>query len=125
MNDARFTQRAQEALKLAQDSSAQLGHGYVGSEHLLLGLAREEGCVAARVLRAAGLEHDALQEAVAALVGTGDPDGAPAQGLTPGARRSSSSPSPRRCGWATGMWVRSTCCWASSGRGTGWRCGPW
>ena len=83
MNDARFTQRAQSALRLAQESSAQLGHGYVGSEHLLLGLAREEDCVAARVLRAAGLDHDALREAVAALVGTGDPGSAPAQGLTP------------------------------------------
>ena len=83
MDNARFTQRAQEALRLAQQCAAQLGHGYVGSEHLLLGLAREGGGVAARVLRAAGLEYDALREAVAALVGTGDPNAAPAQGLSP------------------------------------------
>ena len=83
MNDTRFTQRAQEALRQAQQSAAQLGHGYVGSEHLLLGLAGEGGGVAARVLRAAGLEHDALREAVTSLVGTGDPAGAPAQGLSP------------------------------------------
>ena len=83
MNDARFTQRAQEALRQAQESAARLGHGYVGSEHLLLALARQEGSVAARVLRAAGLEHDALRQAVVALVGEGDPVPAPAQGLTP------------------------------------------
>ena len=42
MNDTRFTQRAQEALRQAQQSAAQLGHGYVGSEHLLLAW-REKG----------------------------------------------------------------------------------
>ena len=47
MNDTRFTQRAQTALRLAQQCSAELGHGYVGSEHLLLGLAREGSGVAA------------------------------------------------------------------------------
>ena len=37
MNETRFTERAQAALRLAQEGSAELGHGYVGSEHLLLG----------------------------------------------------------------------------------------
>ena len=41
MSETRFTERAQAALRLAQECSAELGHGYVGSEHLLLGLARE------------------------------------------------------------------------------------
>ena len=41
ISENRFTQRAQAALRLAQEASAQLGHGYVGSEHLLLGLSRE------------------------------------------------------------------------------------
>ena len=45
INQARFTPRAQAALRLAQESSSQLGHGYVGSEHLLLGLSREGGGV--------------------------------------------------------------------------------
>ena len=54
MNETRFTERAQAALRLAQEGSAELGHGYVGSEHLLLGLAREGKGVAAKVLQAAG-----------------------------------------------------------------------
>lgn len=56
ISENRFTQRAQAALRLAQEASAQLGHGYVGSEHLLLGLSREGQGVAAKVLRNAGLE---------------------------------------------------------------------
>ena len=83
MNETRFTQRAQTALKLAQQCSAELGHGYVGSEHLLLGLAQEGSGVAAKVLIAAGLDPDTLKAAIAALVGTGDRGTAPSQGLTP------------------------------------------
>ena len=83
MSDTRFTQRAQAALRLAQESAAELGHGYVGSEHLLLGLAREGQGVAAKVLQAAGLEHEGLKQGVADLVGRGAPGGLPSQGLTP------------------------------------------
>ena len=54
MNETRFTERAQAALRLAQEGSAELGHGYVGSEHLLLGLAREGKGVAAKVLHPLG-----------------------------------------------------------------------
>ncbi len=83
MSDTRFTQRAQAALRLAQESAAELGHGYVGSEHLLLGLAREGQGVAAKVLQAAGLEPEGLKQGVADLVGRGAPGGLPSQGLTP------------------------------------------
>lgn len=41
MTGCDLTRQAQNALRLARESSAQLGHGYVGSEHLLLGLLRE------------------------------------------------------------------------------------
>ena len=83
VNETRFTERAQTALRLAQECSAELGHGYVGSEHLLLGLAREGRGVAAKVLQSAGLEPEALKSAIAALVGIGSPGGGPSQGLTP------------------------------------------
>ncbi len=83
MNNSQFTQRAQAALKLAQESSAQLGHGYVGSEHLLLGLLKEGQGVAAKVLTRAGLTGDSVQSSIARLVGVGAPGGAPSQGLTP------------------------------------------
>mgnify|MGYP000288893801 CR=1 FL=1 len=62
MNETRFTERAQTALRLAQESSVELGHGYVGSEHLLLGLLREGRGVAAKVLQAAGLEVASIQD---------------------------------------------------------------
>ena len=46
MSENKFTPRAEEVLRLSQEAAEDLGHGYVGSEHLLLGLIREEeGCV--------------------------------------------------------------------------------
>lgn len=81
-----FTAGAQTALRLAQESAAQLGHGYVGSEHLLLGLMREGQGVACRVLRSAGLSPEALWKAVSRKVGAGSPEGMPFQGLTPNCR---------------------------------------
>ena len=41
MMENKFTPRAEEALRLAQEAAEDMGHGYVGSEHLLLGLLRE------------------------------------------------------------------------------------
>jgi len=83
ISEYRFTQQARLSLRLAQESSATLGHGYVGSEHLLLGLAKEQGGVAARVLRSAGLEAECIRIAIAKLVGVGAPGSLPTQGLTP------------------------------------------
>ena len=83
ISENRFTQRAQAALRLAQEASAQLGHGYVGSEHLLLGLSREGQGVAAKVLRNAGLEPETIRSSIARLVGVGAPVHMPSQGLTP------------------------------------------
>ena len=83
VSETKFTQRAQDALRLAQESAAELGHGYVGSEHLLLGLVREGRGVAAKVLQAAGLEAERLKAEVSRLVGTGAPGRVPSQGLTP------------------------------------------
>ena len=83
LNDIHFTERAQTAFRLAQESAAELGHGYVGSEHLLLGLLREGRGVAARVLQAAGLESEAVRAAIIRAVGEGAPGSLPSQGLTP------------------------------------------
>ena len=54
-NGVRFTDRASSALKSARDAAASLGHGYVGTEHLLLGVAAQTEGLGARVL-AAGIE---------------------------------------------------------------------
>lgn len=83
VGETRFTERAQAALRLAQESSAELGHGYVGSEHLLLGLAREGQGVAAKVLQGAGIDSDVIRSAIKGMVGVGSIGAKPSQGLTP------------------------------------------
>ena len=86
LHQTNFTQRAQTALRLAQESAAELGHGYVGSEHLLLGLLREGQGAGARVLNGAGLEAESLRAAIVRAVGSGIPGALPSQGLTPRCR---------------------------------------
>ncbi len=63
----RFTQRARRVLSLAQESAERLKHNYIGTEHLLLGLMREEGGVASRVLRDLGLEQHKVEALVEEL----------------------------------------------------------
>ena len=60
----RFTERAKKALNLAYSAAAELGHSYIGSEHILLGLSREGGGIAAKVLREAGLDGAFIQELI-------------------------------------------------------------
>ena len=50
----RFTERAREVVVLAQDEARLLKHNYIGTEHLLLGLMREEEGIAAHVLERSG-----------------------------------------------------------------------
>ncbi len=64
----RFTQRARRVLSLAQEEAERLQHNYIGTEHLLLGLIREEGGVAGRVLRELGLEQRRVEELVEHLL---------------------------------------------------------
>jgi ATP-dependent Clp protease ATP-binding subunit ClpC len=59
-----FAPRAKEALRLAVRESVQLGHRYIGTEHLLLGLLREGDGVAARVLTSLGASLDEVRELV-------------------------------------------------------------
>ena len=87
MTGCDLTRQAQNALRLARESSAQLGHGYVGSEHLLLGLLRASQGAAARALTAAGIQETAVQTAIAGLVGVGTRGCGPSMGLTPRCRR--------------------------------------
>lgn len=87
MMEYKFTKQAQLSLRLAQENSSALGHGYVGSEHLLLGLAQEDSSVASRVLKSAGLEAAAIRASLTRLVGVGTPGGLPTQGLTPRFRK--------------------------------------
>ncbi|MCY3832556.1 MAG: ATP-dependent Clp protease ATP-binding subunit [Chloroflexi bacterium] len=63
----RFTQRARRVLSLAQEEAEHLQHYQIGTEHLLLGLMREEGGVAGRVLRDLGLDARRVEELVSRL----------------------------------------------------------
>lgn len=117
MSAARFTDRAQTALRLAQESSSELGHGYVGSEHLLLGLAREGHGVAARVLQSAGWSLNRFVQPLPVWVGVGAPAAAPPRDSRPAAKRSSSSLWPRLRVWDTDMWEPNICLWACSAKG--------
>ena len=87
MNENRFSPTAETAIRLAQEAAGELGHAYVGTEHLLLGLIREEEGVAHAVLTGAGVTDKALCEAIRKSVGAGLPGLDPTQGLTPRARR--------------------------------------
>ena len=86
MNENKFTPNAEEVLRLAQESAQELGHGYVGSEHLLLGLLRREEGLAYRVLTEYGLTDEMVTGLVQRSMGRGSGGLAPAQGLTPRAK---------------------------------------
>jgi len=64
-----FTQRAKKVLELALDEARRLGHNYIGTEHLLLGLIREGEGVAARVLEAMGADLERVRAQVVYLLG--------------------------------------------------------
>ena len=83
MGESQFTSAALGAIRLAQENAARLGHSYVGSEHLLLGLAGQEYSLAAGALRRAGADSRRLQTAIAQRVGIGVPARSLHQGLTP------------------------------------------
>ncbi|MBV7328912.1 ATP-dependent Clp protease ATP-binding subunit [Chloroflexi bacterium TSY] len=68
----RFTKRARRVLTLAQEEALRLNHNYIGTEHLLLGLVREENGVAVKVLRELGVEPTQVIRAVERTVGRGE-----------------------------------------------------
>jgi ATP-dependent Clp protease ATP-binding subunit ClpA len=67
----RFTDRAREAVVLAQDEASLLRHNYIGTEHLLLGTLREGSGVAARVLERLGVNLEDARSDVARVIGEG------------------------------------------------------
>jgi ATP-dependent Clp protease ATP-binding subunit ClpA len=68
----RFTERARQVLVLAQEEARGLMHNYIGTEHILLGLVREEHGVAARVLESSGVTVERVREQVVRVVGRGE-----------------------------------------------------
>jgi ATP-dependent Clp protease ATP-binding subunit ClpA len=83
----KFTQRGRTVLALAQEEAQRFNHNYIGTEHLLLGLLREENGVAARVLLGLGLELGKVRSAVEFILGRGDRMVLGEIGLTPRAKK--------------------------------------
>ena len=83
----KFTDRARKVLTLAQDEAQRFNHGYIGTEHLLLGLVREGEGVAARVLENMNVELPKVRTAVEFIIGRGDRPVVGEVGLTPRAKR--------------------------------------
>jgi ATP-dependent Clp protease ATP-binding subunit ClpC len=67
----RFTQRARRVLALAQEEAERMSHNYIGTEHILLGLVKEENGVAGRVLRELGAKPERVAEMVERMTGVG------------------------------------------------------
>ncbi|HEU4798031.1 MAG TPA: Clp protease N-terminal domain-containing protein, partial [bacterium] len=71
--DLPYTSRAKKVLELAMSEARELGHSYVGTEHLLLGLLREEKGIAAQVLTDAGINLEAARQETLRILGTDQP----------------------------------------------------
>lgn len=82
-----FTEKANEALNLAINAAEMLGHTYVGSEHILLGLLRVGGGVAASALNNKGVTEDRVEELLKSTIGVGTPTSLTPENLTPRAKR--------------------------------------
>ena len=67
----RFSPAARETMIASQEEARSLRHGYIGTEHLLLGLLRQGDGVAARALRAAGVDAEAARQEVLEIIGRG------------------------------------------------------
>ena len=79
----RFTRKAQNALNHALIAARSFGHSYVGSEHLLVGLASDSESVSARILAAKGATRAKIIDTITTAIGTGTPTDVTAADLTP------------------------------------------
>lgn len=83
-----FTAQARKVFELAWEESQMMGHNYVGTEHLLLGLLREGGGIAATVLKKMGVTLESLREEIMTLLGGEAPSSR--RGIAKGSHRSKS-----------------------------------
>ena len=83
----KFSERARRVLSLAQEEAGQLNHNYIGTEHVLLGLAREPEGVGTRVLVSLGVDLSKVRSAVEFIIGRGQKQPTSDVGLTPRAKK--------------------------------------
>ena len=82
----KFTNRAEKAINIANEISAELGHNYIGTEHLLYGLVEEGSGLASKVLQDQGLTSEKVLEEIDELIGRAEPIDKPV-GFTPRTKR--------------------------------------
>ena len=83
----KFSERARRVLTLAQEEAQNFNHSYIGTEHILLGLLREDEGVGAKVLANLGVSLSKARSAVEFIIGRGDKPSTGEIGLTPRAKR--------------------------------------
>lgn len=83
MFENRFTESAQRAINFAAESAMELGHNYVGTEHMLLGLLKEGEGVAAKILESNDINADNVNNVIHEILTTGEPISAPPDSFTP------------------------------------------
>ena len=120
MNDRKFSLKAEHVLRCAQAAAGELGHGYVGCEHLLLAMLREEDDAACRALNASGIYESAVRERMIEKLGRGTAERSTVQGLTPHARCAVELAVGER---AAERSRRDTCCSVSCATAAIWPCG--
>ena len=109
----------------AQEEARLLNHGFIGTEHILLGLIREGDGIGARALQSLGISLDAVREKVEETIGmSANPPTSPPP-FTPGPKRSSSSRFVRHCSSITTTSAPSTCSSVWSGSMRAWRAPSW
>ena len=69
----KFTNRAEKAIELANKLAIELGHNYIGTEHILYGLSKEGTGVASKVLESQEVNADSILEEIEILIGRGEP----------------------------------------------------
>ena len=69
----KFTNRAEKALEIASEIALELGHNYIGTEHILYGLAKEGTGIASKVLENQGITDEEILNEIEMLIGTGNP----------------------------------------------------
>ncbi len=83
----KFTQKAQNTLNRALSSARELGHTYIGSEHILLGLITEKDSIASRLLLARGADSAKLRKSIIDIAGAGSPSSVSPSDMTPRAKK--------------------------------------
>ena len=79
----KFTKKAEKVIQIAEKTAIQLGHNYVGTEHILYGLAKEGEGIASKVLENQNITADRILEKIEELVGVGEENNTGTMGLTP------------------------------------------